>query len=84
MNVLRSMRGSVVAARLAYPDVLHVEIIDSSGGTWRLATQDAEWSPPDPSELGRDHGILLRSDHQNCPPWLGRVKGQQESPLVAR
>jgi len=50
-NVLRSMRGSIVDARLAYPDVLHVEVRDSSGELWRLATQDAEWSPSDPAEL---------------------------------
>lgn len=51
MNVLRSMRGSVVAARLAYPEVLHVEVRDARGGIWRLATQDAEFSPADPTEL---------------------------------
>lgn len=51
MNVLRSMRGTVVDARLAYPDVLHVEIRDSQGGLWRLATQDADWSPSDPAKL---------------------------------
>ncbi len=50
-NVLRSMRGSIVGARIAYPQVLHVEIRDAAGGLWRLATQDAEWSPSDPDEL---------------------------------
>lgn len=50
-NVLRSMRGPIVDARLAYPDVLHVEVRDSSGDLWRLATQDAEWSPSDPADL---------------------------------
>jgi hypothetical protein len=50
-NVLRSMRGSIVDAKKAYPDVLHVEIRDSAGELWRLATQDAEWSPADPPEL---------------------------------
>jgi hypothetical protein len=45
------MRGPVVDARIAYPDVLHVEVRDSSGGIWRLATQDAEWSPSDPAQL---------------------------------
>lgn len=50
-NVLRSMRGPIVDARIAYPDVLHVEVRDSSGELWRLATQDAEWSPSDPAEL---------------------------------
>jgi hypothetical protein len=50
-TVLRSMRGRIVDARIAYPDVLHVEVRDSSGGIWRLATQDAEWSPSDPAQL---------------------------------
>jgi hypothetical protein len=50
-NVLRSMRGSIVRAQRAYPDVLHVEIRDAAGDLWRLATQDAEWSPSDPAEL---------------------------------
>ncbi|HEY5287588.1 MAG TPA: hypothetical protein VIJ50_10830 [Solirubrobacteraceae bacterium] len=47
-NVLRSLRGSIVDARIAYPDVLHVEVRDLRGGLSRLATQDAEWSPSDP------------------------------------
>ncbi len=50
-SVLRAMRGSIVAARVAYPDVLHVEVRDSKGDLWRLATQDAEWSPSDPDQL---------------------------------
>jgi hypothetical protein len=45
------MRGQIVDARIAYPDVLHVEVRDLSGGLWRLATQDAEWSPSDPAQL---------------------------------
>jgi hypothetical protein len=31
--------------------VLHLDIQDPEGGLWKLATQDAEWSPDDPSEL---------------------------------
>jgi hypothetical protein len=50
-NVLRSMRGSIVDARIAYPEVLHIEVRDSHGDLWRLATQDAEWSPSDPGQL---------------------------------
>ncbi len=45
------MRGQIVDARIAYPEVLHVEVRDSAGELWRLATQDAEWSPADPAEL---------------------------------
>jgi len=51
LNLLSSMRGSVVGARLAYPDVLHVEVCDAAGGIWRLATQDAEFSPSDPGAM---------------------------------
>jgi len=51
VNVLRSMRGPIIDARRAYPDVLHVEVRDSAGALWRLATQDAEWSPSDPASL---------------------------------
>jgi hypothetical protein len=50
-TVLRSMRGAIVDAHVAYPDVLHVEIQDSAGELWRLATQDADWSPSDPKAL---------------------------------
>ena len=51
LNVLRGMRGEIVDARIAYPETLHVEIKDSKGDSWRLATQDAEWFPTDPREL---------------------------------
>jgi hypothetical protein len=60
-TVLRAMRGTIVGARIAYPDVLHVEVRDSHGGLWRLATQDAEWLPADPAQLmGRsiDHAEI--------------------------
>jgi hypothetical protein len=50
-NVLRGLRGEIVAARIAYPEVLHIEVRDSRGGLWRFATQDAEWTPRDPAEL---------------------------------
>jgi hypothetical protein len=50
-SVLRSMRGAIVDARIGYPDVLHVQVRDANGDLWRLATQDAEWSPADPAEL---------------------------------
>jgi hypothetical protein len=50
-TILRSMRGVIVDARIAYPDVLHVEVRDSRGEIWRLATQDAEWSPSDPAQI---------------------------------
>jgi hypothetical protein len=31
-TLLNSVRGAIVAARIAYPEVLHVEIRDASGG----------------------------------------------------
>ena len=51
LNLLRAMRGLITDARVAYPDVLHIEIRDPIGQVWRLATQDADWSPADPGEL---------------------------------
>jgi hypothetical protein len=51
LNVLRQLRGEIVDARIAYPEVLHVEIRDMQGDVWRLATQDAECSPSDPAQL---------------------------------
>lgn len=50
-SLLRSLRGEIVDARPAYPEILHVEIRDSDGDLWRLATQDADWSPVDHSVL---------------------------------
>jgi hypothetical protein len=70
LNVLRSMRGSIVDARIGYPEVLHVEIKDSAGELWHLATQDAEWSPSDPAQLvGRsvdDAGIDEETGELRC------------------
>lgn len=51
VSLLSSLRGEIVDARLAYPDVLHVEICGSAGEVSRLATQDANWSPTNPAEL---------------------------------
>jgi len=41
-TVPQSMRGSIVDACIAYPDVLHMEVRDSHREVWRLATQDAD------------------------------------------
>jgi hypothetical protein len=51
VGFLRSMRGQIVRAQTAYPDVLHIEVRDAQGDLWRLATQDASWSPADPGKL---------------------------------
>lgn len=50
-SLLRSLRGEIVDARPAYPEILHVQIRDSDGDLWLFATQDAEWSPADPAAL---------------------------------
>jgi hypothetical protein len=49
--LLRGMRGEIVHAGLAYPEVLHVEVRDAQGALWRFSTQDANWSPDDPDML---------------------------------
>ena len=51
ITILRSLRGRIVDARIAYPEVLHVEVRDEAGELWRFATQDAEFSPSDPARL---------------------------------
>jgi hypothetical protein len=51
MSFIRSFRGAIVLARIAYPDILHIEVRDSRGAVWRLATQDASFSPSDPALL---------------------------------
>jgi hypothetical protein len=50
-TILRSLRGQIIDARIAYPGVLHMEVRDEAGDLWRFATQDAEFSPADPAEL---------------------------------
>lgn len=51
ISILQGMRGRIVAAQIAYPDVLHVEIRDAAGAVWRLATQSAGFCPADPGKL---------------------------------
>jgi outer membrane lipoprotein SlyB len=50
-TVLGALHGQIVDAHIGYPQVLHVEVRDDAGGLWRLATQDAEFSPPAPGDL---------------------------------
>lgn len=50
-TILRGLRGKIVDARIAYPEVLHVEVHDEAGEQWRFATQDAEFSPSGPARL---------------------------------
>jgi hypothetical protein len=55
--VLASFRGLIVDARIAYPEVLHLDVRDDHGELWQFATQDASWAPSDPAEL-REKSIL--------------------------
>ncbi|HEX3736277.1 MAG TPA: hypothetical protein VHV53_01950 [Solirubrobacterales bacterium] len=50
-TILRSLRGQIVGARIAYPEVPHIEVCDDAGDLWRFATQDAEFAPADPGAL---------------------------------
>ncbi|HEU0018959.1 MAG TPA: hypothetical protein VFQ14_01580 [Thermoleophilaceae bacterium] len=50
-DVLASFRGSIIDARLAYPEVLHLDVRDDKGELWQFATQDASWLPSDPAEM---------------------------------
>lgn len=65
-KVLRAMRGDVVAARLAHPDVLHVEIRDADAGLWRFATQNADWSPAEPVTLIGRTVVAADIDEVSC------------------
>ena len=50
-KVLEAIRGSIVDARLGYPEVLQLSIRDPQNHIWKLASQDAEFSPRDPGGL---------------------------------
>jgi hypothetical protein len=71
LNLLRSMRGEIVDARPAYPEVLHVDIRDSAGDLWLFSTQYADWRPTDPNELIGRSVEDIRIDQQtgalSCP-----------------
>jgi hypothetical protein len=88
LSALRSMRGAIVDARIAYPEVLHVEIKDSDGELWHLATQDAEWSPSDPAELvGRsvvEADIDAETDELRCKLSDGSLFAVKPDARVAR
>jgi hypothetical protein len=57
-DVLADFRGLIVWARMAYPEILHLDVRDDRGETWRFATQDASWHPTDPREL---EGLTIES-----------------------
>lgn len=48
-GLVAAMRGEIVAAGIAYPGVLHLEVRGVAGDLWRLATQNADWTPDDPA-----------------------------------
>lgn len=70
-SILSSMRGEIVDARPAYPEVLHVDIRDSRGDLWRFSTQYADWTPADPKDLIGRLVADVRIDEQtgalSCP-----------------
>jgi hypothetical protein len=72
IGFLRSLRGQIVGARIAHPEVLHIEVHDARGDLWRLATQDASWSPGDPAQLiGRSiDDALIDEENGNLRLWL--------------
>jgi hypothetical protein len=51
VDTLARFRGAIVDARIAYPEVLHLDVRDEEGALWQFATQDASWLPRDPVEL---------------------------------
>jgi hypothetical protein len=51
IDLLGRVRGMVEDARPAYPETIHLEIRDTSGGRWRFGTKDAHYAPEDPDLL---------------------------------
>jgi hypothetical protein len=47
-ELLARFRGRVTSARPAYPDVLHLDVIDAAGGVWSFGTFEADYVPKDP------------------------------------
>jgi hypothetical protein len=47
-ELLGGFRGPIVDAHPAYPETIHLEVRDASGGLWKFATHDAAYSPSDP------------------------------------
>ena len=48
-KILHCLRGTIMAAHLAYPQILHVEVRNARGDIWRLVTQDASGGPRTPA-----------------------------------
>ncbi len=47
-ELLARMRGPIIRANPAYPEVIQMRIRDSKGEVWRFSTSYAEFSPSDP------------------------------------
>lgn len=47
-ELLRRFRGVVTSSRPAYPDVLHIDVMDAEGAVWWFGTFEATYSPSDP------------------------------------
>lgn len=50
-DLLRRVSGKVEDARLTYPERVHLEVTDTDGGHWLLATWEAAYLPADPAQL---------------------------------
>jgi hypothetical protein len=50
-KALEAIRGEIIDARLGYPEILQLSIRGQANRTWLLASQDADFSPRDPSRL---------------------------------
>jgi hypothetical protein len=61
-ELLTRFRGTVIDVRPAYPETIHLEVLDADDGVWRLCTSDAGYSPSDPDLLrGR---VIVAVEHE--------------------
>lgn len=50
-GLLKRYHGRVTVAARAYPDAIHLDLIDDEGGLWGLGTWDATYAPSDLTDL---------------------------------
>jgi hypothetical protein len=50
-ELLDRLRGRIIDVHPAYPETIHLELIDAHGGEWYFSTHDADYSPSDPGVL---------------------------------
>jgi hypothetical protein len=51
VEILARWRGFVEDVHPAYPETIHVEVRDATGGLWKFATHDSYYSPSKPDQL---------------------------------